>query len=145
MGHGRTRRHHLGLRVVLAAIFAIATLAVPAPANAGPLCEYLAYCGSIKHYSPDDGYDAGIIISCKWGNGLPVGGYTHTVLEGQSSKAYCGDMDAVYVRPDEEIWCKLTDIPAWGDLNWHKEFDAVGWHKTIDTWEDGYGCTVRRD
>ena len=93
-------------------------------------------CGQIRHFSPDDGYDDPFPIRCKYGDPST----NHELAEGQNSTRYCKDTDQVYVRANTEIWCLPTTYPGWV-----KRFDKRGWHKIDDIWDDGYGCTVRRD
>lgn len=114
-----------------------------APASAGTCTATL--CGSIRHYSPDDGYDDPILIRCDYG----VPATNHLLYEGETSTKYCKDTDQVYTRTNEEIWCKYptpqAHIPGFDDWVWIKKFDAQGWHKINDIWDDGQGCTLRRD
>lgn len=103
----------------------------PAPANAG-------WGGFIKHYSPDRGYDAAIIVRCDYGNPDSK----RYVKEGERSSKYCPDVDQIYVRYNEEIVCKYV-YPT--HTVWEKKFDARGWHKINNFWNDGVGCVVTRD
>ena len=114
------------------------------PANASECTQILGVsivCGTIYHYSPDGGLDSAIGIRCNYGDPSS----THWLAEGTGSKKYCADTDQVYVGSGEEIWCKMSNNAAWGDLNWKLMFDATGWHKIDDTFNDGYGCTKRAD
>lgn len=133
------------LAAVLASAFAGATLvpvAAPAPEAVAGECTAYVICGTIKHYSPDDGYNPAIIIRCTYGDDSTK----NYVAEGESSKKYCQDNDQVYVRAGEEIWCKyLVSDGMPHAYKWVKKFDAAGWHKTNDLWDDGLGCTLRKD
>lgn len=144
--HGRRGRRNLWLRLTLAAL-PILALAQPAPAVAGPLCSAsAAWCGSIQHYTPDGGLDSALYISCKWTSTGPDWSYKYFVHEGESSRKYCEDADGVYVGQNEEIWCKVFKGVN-GDYGyyWEKQWDATGWHKFNDFWDDGLGCTKRVD
>lgn len=133
-------------RIIVAILVSLGlAFALPVPAaNAGECSLNGTLCGQIKHYSPDDGYDAAIIIRCDWSDDTSLAGARY-LAEGQNSTSYCKDTDQVYVRTDEEIWCKkITSISA-GLYVWVKTFDSHGWHKIDNTFGDGLGCTVRRD
>lgn len=99
-------------------------------------------CGEIYHYSPDDGYDPAIIVRCDYG----VPASQRWIQEGEHSTYYCNDVDEIYVRDGEELWCKMPIDPWMGaTYEWQKRFDATGFHKITDTWDDGFGCTLRVD
>lgn len=120
--------------ITLAALALVLTTLVlgAQPASAGILCDTTGQCGTIKHISPDTGYDAPIAIRCKWQTGP-----TRFVYEGQSSKLRCHDTDEVYVRYNEEIRCRSNSGL------WFTRFDAKGWHKIKDTFTQS--CVVQRD
>lgn len=121
----------LTIVAALAMAFFVMVLGVQ-PASAGILCDTTGQCGTIKHYSPDSGYDAPIAIRCNYGSGP-----TRFVYEGQSSKLRCRDTDQVYVRANEEIRCRTLSGA------WFTRFDAKGWHKIKDTFTQS--CVVQRD
>lgn len=99
-------------------------------------------CPKIYHYSPDDDYDSPIRVTCGWN--APAQN-AQQVEEGTWDT--CVDMDGVFVRADEEIWCKYYMGDAGGDTYlWARKYDAAGWHQVhYITWSGGVGCTVRRD
>lgn len=128
-------------------LIAIATLAMAVsimvlgssqPASAGNCTAWL--CGTISHYSPDEGYDDPIAIRCDYGSGP-----TEFVYEGQSSTMRCHDTDEVYVRDNEEIHCRYRKYtgPDTGTYYWQLRFDAQGWHKITDDFNRS--CVVQRD
>jgi hypothetical protein len=125
----------------LAAMFGL-TIVNPSLASAGE-CTILpgggAACGQLRHYSPDDGYDAPILIRCNFGDPST----NHELYEGQNSSSYCRDTDQIGVRANEEIWCKR--IITTGVQQWQLVADAQGWHKINDLFDDGVGCSLRRD
>lgn len=125
--------------IILAALaLVLTTLMLGAkPASAGKVCDYTGVCGTIKHYSPDNGYDVSIIVRCKYG----VSSSKRYVPEGRSSKSYCKDTDQVYVRINEEILCRHYDRN--GRAYWYKQFDATGWHKINDAFNRS--CILQRD
>lgn len=128
------------VRVFLVAVMMCLLFSVPAaPASARECTIPYVLCGQVKHYAPDTGYDAPILVRCQFGN--PASKWW--VTEGRSSSSYCPDVDQIGVRKNEEIWCKqpLDGVGSY----WRKRFDAPGWHKINDLFDDGYGCTVRRD
>jgi len=128
-------------RILVTLAMILATLgisfAVPAPANAGE-CSY-GLCGIIKHYSPDAGYDAAIIIRCDWSSSTTLSG-AHYLTEGQSSKTYCTDTDQVYMRAGDELWCITGD--RFGTY-FEKVMDATGWHKIDDLFDRS--CVLHKD
>ena len=115
-------------RLILAA--AITAALIPSPAHADDAKLY--------HYMPDDGYDADIRVACNGGAG-------RYIPEGYSAGPnghYCaeqGGVESIYVRTNEELWCKGYDGV------WRRKFDAAGWHPVSSSFEDGVGCTLRRD
>lgn len=112
---------------------------VASPASAGTCTGPV--CGTIRHIT-DAGYDRAIKIRCDFGDPDTF----HKVAEGESSTKYCKDTDQVGVRKDEEIWCKYTTYgPSGTHVTWKKKFDAQGWHKIYDNFNDGDGCVVQRD
>ena len=120
------------LLAVLASLFVI-----PTPAQAGE-CTF-GFCGQVRHYAPDDGYDPTLLIRCNYGD--PAS--RREVPEGRSSTSYCKDTDQIGVRNNEEVWCKY--VSSSGSYDWIKRFDAAGWHKINDIWSGGLGCTLRTD
>ena len=112
-------------------------------------------CGSIYHYTPDDGLDSAIKIRCDYGDPAT----NHLLYEGEASQKYCKDTDRVYVGAGEEIWCNYGKYTAGGywTSNWQKAkpspdannpgeyMDATGWYKINDLWSGGRGCTKRAD
>lgn len=130
------------MRKILIALAALAlvltTLVIGArPAAAGTLCDTTLVCGTIKHRSPDTGYDVSIIIRCKYG----VASSKRYVAEGTSSKKWCRDTDQVYVRVNEEIRCLYFSRS--GQAYWSTTFDAAGWHKINDAFNRS--CVMQRD
>lgn len=105
------------------------------PASAGWPCDNLGVCGTVRHFSPDHGYDAPIAIRCNFGEGP-----TKFVYEGQSSKLRCHDTDEIYIRDNEELKC-LYNTPE--GTYWQTKFDAQGWHKITDAFD--HTCLVQRD
>ena len=135
--HGRSGHGRHWLRVAAVALAAAALLPAP-PATALTCIDGTCSGGHFWHYSPDDGYDPGIIIVCNYGSGI-----RKTVMEGEWSNKYCGiDTDQIYIRDGEELWCKLRA----GYQPWTLVFDASGYHKIHDLWGGDYvGCTLRVD
>lgn len=125
------------LRAFLATLLAAVWVAVPAQPAAAGNCTG-DFCGYIFHYTPDDDYDPAIRIRCNYGDPAT----NHLLYEGEGSSKYCKDTDQVGVRDGEEIWCKYYIM---GLVSWQKKFDATGWHKIDDVWDDGAGCTLRKD
>lgn len=124
------------LTAALVAVGLFAPLATnTASATTCPPLGLPCFGAVLHHYAPDDGYDPAIMIRCNYQQGV-----TEFLYEGQSSERYCGiDMDEIYIRAGEEMWC----LDHWV---WAKRFDATGWHKVVDTWSDGgQGCTLRKD
>lgn len=121
----------------LAMAFSIMVLGSPKPASAGILCDTTLVCGTIRHYSPDNGHDAPITIRCDYGDDSTK----RYVAEGESSKKWCRDTDQVYVHTNEEISCLYFDRN--GRAYWALRFDAVGWHKITDDFNRS--CVVGRD
>lgn len=125
-------------KILIALAMAFSAMAlVPQPASAGTLCDTTLVCGTIKHRSPDTGYDVSIIIRCKYGDASSK----RYVAEGQSSKKWCRDTDQVYVRINEEIRCLYYDRS--GRAYWVTKFDATGWHKINDAFNRS--CVMQRD
>lgn len=81
--------------------------------------------GSIRHYSPDRGYDRPFRVVCDNEEGDPA---VHFIHEGQHSDSVCPDEDVnfVSVRSGEEYWC----ISGGGreGRQWIKRWDATGLH-----------------
>lgn len=121
-----------------------ATATAPA-AQASPLCSVGGTCGWIQHYSPDEGYDDPIRARCNYGDSS-TGVF---IYEGQNSSNLClahnsqGDLDQVYVRENEEIFCIAYYIGGGTVPVWEKMFDAQGWYKIGD--DDGWPCVLHRD
>lgn len=109
------------------------------PASAGWVCDTTGICGTVKHGS-DAGYDAPIAIRCNYGSGP-----TEFVYEGQSSTIRCRDTDEVYVRDNEEVWCKywIQEGAGTGHYEYIRQFDAKGWHKITDHFNKW--CVLHRD
>lgn len=128
-------------------MIAIATLAMAfsmmvlgsQPASAGELCDTTGICGTVKH-GTDYGYDAAIVVRCNYGTGI-----SKYVYEGESSTKYCHDTDEVYVRSNEEVWCKywIQEGAGTGHYEYIKQFDAQGWHKITDNFNKW--CVLHRD
>lgn len=117
----------------LLAFYAVVMLVIASVLVANPQPASAVTYPSLYHYSPDDGYDQPILVKCAttFSNVL--------VMEGDSIPAGCHGMSQIFVRDNEEIWCKY-------DLVWKKQFDTPGWRTMSNTgWSDGSGCTVRRD
>jgi hypothetical protein len=127
------------LLILVAAIAVAGVFVAVEPAEAGFPCDNFNICGTVKHYSPDAGYDAPIAIRCNLGTGP-----TKFVYEGQSSKLRCHDTDEVYVRDNEEFVCRTVVNGPHGDYyTWQRVFDAKGWHKITD--EFNRSCVLTRD
>lgn len=114
----------LGLFMAMMILFGIQS-----PAVAGD-CTWGVICGRVTH-ATDDGYDPPIKVRCDYGNNATI----KYIYEGQNSgsSTKCGqfgngDMDEVYVRDGEELWCFNQE------LGYVKEFDATGYHKVNDLW-----------
>ena len=135
--------HHFKARLatmVAVLLIAIAGVLAPAPAaHAGVLCDAGISCGTIGH-TTDAGYDASIIIICNYGDAFPNVDWSKLryVREGQMSTRYCKDTDVVFVRKDEEIWCRS------GTSKWEKRWDAYGPHKITDLVVEKH-CVLKRD
>lgn len=134
------------LGAVAALILAMTiTTTVTQTANATDDCLPVRSCGSVYHYTPDAGIDEPIRIDCNYGGAVNPAD-VHLVKEGESSKKYCYDADAIFVGTSRELWCKrLVGSPSDSVWVWQKEFDAYGWHKIDNWWSDGQGCTIRAD
>lgn len=125
--------------------------AVPAPAQASPLCSTGGVCGTIGH-TTNSGYDAPIYILCDYADGFQPNGEPRSwaymnarsklVMEGETSKKYCNDTDVVVVRDNEQIACRETD--RFGNHSWPVRFDATGPHKINDTFNERW-CVTQRD
>lgn len=104
---------------------ALTVALTPTPANAAILG------GTVNHLSPDDGYDADLIVRCD--------GLVRYIPEGRSSDSICEDedVDAIYVRENEEWW-----TPGRRGT-WVKSYDAQGWHDWPGAANDSF--TVRTD
>jgi hypothetical protein len=124
------------LKKILAALALLGACLVPvaaaAPATAGN-CSSLG-CGSIYHYSPDDGFDGPFLFRCNYGDPSSE----HWLHEGWSSKSYCADLDQIYISAGNNIMCKAP-WSGWFNLNNGK----TGWFKIYDT--EGYTCVHQRD
>lgn len=80
-----------------------------APAQAAP------FGGSVKHTSPDNGYDAALTVECD--------DRIRFIAEGQHSDDRCNDedVDRFFVRPGEEWWSVgINGVPF-------KAYDKTGW------------------
>lgn len=131
------RKFVLSFLVVLGLALPLAS--VPTVAYADRSCNLFYLCGRIDHYAPDTGYDAAIITRCNARDP-----YSRVdIKEGASSKWFCADIGSVYVRSNEEIWCKVPTERYFG--KWSKMFDSTGWHTIKNTFNDGSGCVVQRD
>jgi hypothetical protein len=76
----------------------------------------------VRHYSPDNGYDAPIPVTCNWNS--PWSNY-QMVAEGQSST--CHDSDGFYVGLGKIVSCLgVSDY-------WHDYGGGPRWVKVIDT------------
>lgn len=124
----------IGALLATLVLTALSVVGVQPHADAG----FLA--GSVKHYSPDDGYDPPLIVTCDGSEDFGIG-----IAEGHSSKEVCGDTSGIIVRPGEEVWCKILYQGDGSVYLWQKKFDATGWHGIGNYWEDGAGCTLRLD
>lgn len=115
------------------------TLASPAsPAHAGSNCVE-PFCGRIIHVN-DTGYDPAILIRCDYGDPST----NHLLYEIRSSKRFCKDTDQVYVRPGEELHCRMPYNTAHGvGMRWQKTFDATGWHQIHN--EFRWDCVLQKD
>lgn len=123
----------------IAMTFSMMTLGAKS-ASADDSCSLFGtLCGTVRHYSPDDGYDDPIAIRCDYGEGP-----TQFVYEGQSSTLRCKDTDEIYIRSNEELWCRYVVSGAHGDYYvWNKTFDAQGWHQIHNDFNRS--CRVQRD
>lgn len=127
---------------LFSALLCMTILAIPSSASAETCVPGTNICegGDIRHYSPDEGYDAAIIVFCNWGAPWDNRKF---VTEGSTSKDLCGvDTDEVYVRDDEEIWCRVP-VGVNQTLQFVKIFDQAGRHKIDDAWSSS--CVVQRD
>lgn len=110
------------------------------PAQASVICDWGISCGKFRH-GPDRGYDRPIRYSSNWGasNKAP-----RLLREGHYSQERTRDVDGLFVRRNEEIWCARL---ARGRAVWRKEADRFGWHKRRDFWDRTRygGCVVRHD
>lgn len=90
-----------------------------------PLCDFNdAWCGSITHYSPDQGMDAAFLVRCRFGDSTS----NRWVYEGQSSTSVCASdegVDQVYVGTGRKIVCLST-------YGWITRYDDTGWAKIYD-------------
>lgn len=93
----------------------------------------------LYHYAPDDGYDQPILVTCN------LTASNMLVSEGTSLSAGCHGFNDIFVRINEEIWCKYKVSDQGGITVWEKQWDATGWHTPPVGWADGLGCTVRND
>lgn len=121
-----TRLYSMNRTALILSAVALSTVA-PAPANAAILG------GTVNHLSPDDGYDADLLVRCDDGE-------TRRVPEGRSSDdGICEDedVDAIYVRSGEEWW-----TPGRRG-SWVKSYDSTGWHDWPGAANDSF--TVRAD
>jgi hypothetical protein len=112
--------------VILASLVAVSLFAA-APSDAYTATRHL------YHFSPDNGYNAPIIVTCSWAN--RYGTALPTVAEGHTLGC---NMEGVYVRPDEQIKC--YESPS---IGWQIFWDATGWHQA--NYSPVYGCIVQRD
>ena len=140
---------HPVVGLVGAVALAMTSAIVTAPtATAGPLCDLTGQqiCGFLWH-GDDAGYDPGIKITCKGtkdaaGNFTSAGAsWNHLVEEGKKSTQFCTDMDGIYIRSGEELWC-VAYTTSYGTV-YEKSFDSTGWHKTNDLWSEI--CELRLD
>lgn len=117
--------------ITAAATVALAVALVPAPAEA----KWNG--GSIRHHT-DAGYDDPILVSCDDGTGDQD---TYTISEGQHSDDRCPteDVQKVYVRYNEEIWCYVSFRGA----GWQLTYDKNGWHG-VGNFQNKQ-CVVQRD
>jgi len=133
--------------IIAALILPLTLLFAPAPVAQAVTCipgTSICQGGDIRH-ATDGGYDPAIVIFCDYGDAFDQFGNPDVdwserdlVAEGTSSHADCGDdMDVVYVRPGEEIWC---DTANFGPYKWR---DATGPHKVNDLFDQR--CTLRKD
>lgn len=118
----------------------VATLALAANLFAPP-AQAAVIGGSIKHYSPDEGYDLPILVSCE--NESKTGSDTFSIPEGSHSDDICPheDVNKVYVRYDEQIACR--EIDSAGLIFWPVQYDKNGWHD-VGNFTNKL-CVVQRD
>jgi hypothetical protein len=111
------------LKKILAPLALLVACLVPVsvagPAEAGTLCNLTGICGSLRHSSPDHGYDAPITATCDLGN--PWANITY-VYEGQN--AGCKDTDGFWVNYGTVIRCTFSG-DGYGTVTYHYTGDFV--------------------
>lgn len=99
----------------------IATATITAPAQADP------FGGSVRHYSPDGGYDAPIQVYCD--------GQWRNLVEGQHSDHICNDEDVNKIRvrnSGENIRC-IAGTGWFQRLDGDKELvQNVAWFQNLN-------------
>lgn len=97
------------IRLAIAAVFimAISLFSFATPAYAAG--------GTIKHFSPDQGYNAAFLVR---GNG-----WDGWIPEGQTKAGVTG----IYIPAGEQVKCTFNNGGTWF-LQW----DATGWHNVGD-------------
>lgn len=89
------------------------------------------------YHGSDQGYQPDIIVFCDFGDPWSKRKY---VQEGTSSTRDCGtDTDQIWIRQDEELWCKSANVFAGSYL----AADAPGRHKINDLFNGN--CALTRD
>lgn len=110
------------MKMILAAmVLALASLVgfAPAPAQAGPACEWLGICGHVKLASSSN-YN--LRVTCDW-NVLAAN--SHVLYPGDSDR--CHDMDGVFIASGFSLWCRPQT-----NLTYARIFVGGGWNKTTD-------------
>lgn len=95
--------------------------------------------GEISHYFPDDNYDPLMWIKC----GAETVVEKFYLREGWSSRRYplCDDANKVWVPRGADIWCKYGIAGAY---EWKKRFSRSRWRSIANQFDDGLGCTFRK-
>ena len=103
------------INIAVASTLAVSSLAF-APASA----DLAVFGGSVRHHSPDKGYDAPLIVMCD-------DGLVRQVPEGKHSddNDICvdEDVDKIKVRENEEWWVEGVNGV------WSKRYDKAGWYE----------------
>lgn len=126
----------------LIAAIVIATSAIPltpAPSYAHNVPATQQDHIEVRHYAPDSGYDADLVVRC--------GSQGFHIIEGTSSTRFknvflgpdCKGVTSIYLRDNEQWWCKYSGT-------WRLKFNSNRrrWFTLGEHWTDGSGCTVRR-
>lgn len=96
--------------------------------------------GEISHYFPDTGYDPKMPILCGKER-IPVDKWY--LAEGESSRGigFCDDAQKVWVYKGSDIYCKYGMAGAY---QWKRKFARSRWRRIANQFNDGLGCTYRK-